>query len=87
MRIRIKEKNGRGFSLIMPTALLFNRLTAHIAFKAIEANYSRDGNGFSMPPEAVRLFITELKSWKRRNGPLAIVDVNSADGESVLITI
>lgn len=77
MRIKIKENSRWSFRLSIPNWLLLNRLNAFII--------SRGDNGVTYK-QAWKMF-QEIKAFRRRNGKWKLVEVHSAEGDEVEITI
>ena len=77
MRIRVKEKSRWSFRLSIPTWLFLNRFTAFVI--------SRGDNDITY--KQAWKFVREIKAFRRRNGKWKLVEVHSADGDEVEITI
>ncbi len=77
MRIRVKEKSRWSFRFTIPTWLFLNRFTAFVI--------SRGDNDITYK-QAWKLF-QEIKAFRRRNGKWKLVEVHSAGGDQVEITI
>ncbi len=81
MKINIIRPNERNICLRIPTALMLNRLSAHIAAKAAQKN------GESLTFEQVYGFFAALKEFKRTHDDWKFVEVQSSSGEYVEITV
>lgn len=84
MKIQIREEDHH-FCIALPTALVCSktvlRIGMHFAGKhAPEAVQN-------IPPEAMERICTEIRRIKRRRGSWDLVEVESADGELVKITL
>lgn len=81
MRIIVDTTNDKNIHITLPTGLILNRLTALIAAKAAQKN------GIMVTYEQIYSLLTALKDFKRINGDWTLVEVESADGNYVKITI
>lgn len=81
MRIIVDTTNDKNIHITLPTGLILNRLTALIAAKAAQKN------GVMVTYEQIYSLLTALKDFKRINGDWTLVEVESADGNYVKITI
>ena len=84
MRIRVKSENTN-INLILPTNLIFSRGTVWLA-----NHFGRKYAGDSMqdiPPEAMKRLFAEFRHIKRQYGHWTLVEVRSADGSGVEITL
>ena len=77
MRIKVKQKSRWSFRLTIPTFLLLNRVNAFFISR-------RDDN---LTYKQVWAVFREIKAFRRRNGKWKIVEVQSADGDEVVIII
>ena len=84
MKIRIKSRQF-SFTLPFPTGLIFSKGTARIAVWAMEKN----GNDAlaSLPPESLERLFREFRRIKRKHGRWTLVEIQSAGGEEVIITL
>lgn len=75
--------SGHDLTLMLPTRLVFSRFVIRLALKS-----GRLGDGMDkIPPEAVERIAAELNRVKSRYGSWELVEVESADGETVKITL
>lgn len=81
MKIIVETKDLKNIRLYFPTGLVLNRLTALIASKTAEKN----GNSLSF--DQACCFISALKDFKRKHGKWTLVEVETASGDHVEITI
>jgi len=79
MWIRIKTDEGRRFSILVPLFMLRSPLMWRIA-----ARYSGEGAQY-MP--AAKEMCAELSRYVKKHGHFVLVDVESAEGEKVKITV
>ncbi len=85
MKIKINSK-GKNINLIFPNRLFFNWFTAWIAANAINNN-SDDFPNKNIRARDLRNFFDELNRVKKKHGNLKIVDIESANGDIVKITL
>ena len=84
MRIKVKDEDTN-INLLLPTNLIFSKGTVWLA-----NHFGRKYAGDAMkgiPPEALDAVFTELRRIKRRYGHWTLVEVRSADGSGVEITL
>jgi len=89
MRIYVREQEKTKVNIVIPTAILFNRLTAYVAKKYIEnhdVSYNVNFKGNMSTSDINKLFY-ELKKFKRRYPGLPLVEVETKDGIRVLIKL
>jgi len=84
MRIRIKG-HGQNRNIILPTGLIFSKGTVWLA-NHVARKYAADAMK-DISPEALDALFAEFRSIKRKHGSWNLVEVESADGETVLITL
>ena len=82
MKIQIRD-DDRNFHLTLPTKLVFNRFVLRMVLK-----HSSFGESVkALPPGAADKLIEELKRIQKKHGAWDLVEVKSADGETVKITL
>ena len=84
MRIKVKSEDT-DINLLLPTNLIFSKGTVWLA-----NHFGRKYAGDAMkdiPPEALDALFAELRRIKRRHGHWTLVEVHSADGSEVEITL
>lgn len=81
MKIVVMEHGHRDFCLSIPTSFILNRFGAYIAAKAAQKN------GSSLTYAQACAFITALKDFKRTHEGWKLVEVESANGSYVEITL
>lgn len=84
MRIILSDA-GKKMDLILPTALIFSRLTVWLAMK-LGRKYAGDVMK-DIPPEALDALFAEMRRIKKKHGKWDLVQIESADGETVLIRL
>ena len=84
MKIQVKAE-GRDIKIFLPTNLVFSRGTAWLANHAGRV-YAEDALK-DIPPEALEALFAEIRRIKRRYGSWELVEVRSADGEVVNVTL
>lgn len=84
MKIQI-EGGGRDFSIVLPDGLMFNRATLWLA-NSVGRKYAPEAMA-GISPEAMEALFAELKRIKKKHGSWELVEVRSADGECVKITL
>lgn len=82
IKIRSQEKN---LNLNFPTKLLLNRFTAKIAIKAMNENIKTDNTNISS--KDLRRLFDEIHRIKRKYPNLELVNVESANGDTVVIKL
>lgn len=84
MRITVKSEDAN-VNLVLPTNLIFGRGTVWLA-----NHFGRKYAGDAMkdiPPEALDRLFGEFRRIKRQYGHWTLVEVRSANGEEVEITL
>ena len=84
MKIQIRGEN-RDFTLRVPTALIFNRFTARLTSRAA-CKYAPDALE-NISPENLEALMTELGRIRKKYGHWELVEVKSADGTYIKITL
>lgn len=82
MKIQIRD-DDRNFHLTLPTQLIFSRFVLRMVLKHSSFGESVKG----LPPGAADKLIDELKRIQKKHGTWELVEVKSADGETVKITL
>lgn len=83
MKIQVKEAE-KSFCLNLPTSLIFSRFVLRLALKHSSINGRKiDG----LTAEAADALSAEIRRIKKRHGTWELVEVRSADGETVKITL
>lgn len=82
MKVFIKsEKNN--ISIILPTALLLNRLTAVIIFKVIKSKQP----SINIGAKDFMKLMNSIKKYKQRHKSWDVVSISSTDGKNVFISL
>ena len=80
MRIKVIDGDTR-LDLPLPTGLVLNRFTAEIAARAAA------DNGVNLTGAQVNALIRAAKDFKRSHPDWCLVEVESADGEYVMVRL
>ena len=81
MIVKIRCTDGPKLFIPIPTGLFCNRLTAGIAAKAMEQN------GWTATPSQMAKLFRCLRQTKRRHPDWILVEVQSADGDNVIVKL
>lgn len=84
MRINVTD-GERSICIPLPTSLIFSDLTAYIGTKAIEKYVPERARYFN--DYQLKALFRAIRQIKRQRGSWVLVDVQSADGQTVKITI
>lgn len=84
MRIRVKS-GDTNLNLVLPTRLLVGKTVVKLA-NTIGRRYATDALK-DISPEALEILCAELRRIKKKYGTWELVDVESADGETVQIIL
>ncbi len=92
MRIIVRDSDGTNLNIPIPNILLSKVLSGKINNKYISnINLMGDGTNSDRNPEfineAVKILLATAKEQKKLYGEFVLVEVNSADGDYVKITI
>ncbi|MGN1002915.1 MAG: hypothetical protein ACI4PC_09100 [Oscillospiraceae bacterium] len=82
MRILVKEAEGRGVNIVLPSRLVLNSLSARAAASLVSRK-----TGVSIPGSAAAEMIRAINRFRRRHPDWCLVEVDSADGERVRIKL
>lgn len=85
MKIIVNSPDEKAIKLVFPTKLIFNRFTACIGAKTVSKYVAADN--IQLKPRDLYRFMKEINRLKRKNPDLVLVDVQSSDGDTVLITL
>lgn len=77
MKITVKSDDINLF-IPLPTSLACSGFVAKIAAKHTDGELSAE--------QLSRIF-KELKKYRRRNGPIRLVEIDSADGEKIIVSL
>lgn len=84
--MRIRVISGKyNIHLIVPTGLVFSKATLWVVNKAAR-KHAPDAMK-DIPPDAMDALFAELRRIKRRYGKWELVEVESADGDQVLVRL
>lgn len=84
MKIRIREE-GHNFTLLLPTMLVFSRFSLWLVNGV--ARKSAPEAMALVPAEGMDALWAEMRRIKKKYGSWDLVEVNSADGEYVKVTL
>lgn len=84
MNVQVKSADGKGFTLPLPNAMLFSPTVLKLLLKSAE-NISVEAP--KIPPETIDRICAAIKDCKRIHGSWELVHVESAEGNTVIITI
>ena len=84
MKIQIRDKAHR-FTLRLPTILLFGRFTAGLICRA-SYKYAPDAVA-DISPDALKALLAEMGRIRKKYGRWELVEVESADGTYIKITL
>lgn len=84
MKIQVKD-DGHSFSIVLPTRMIFSKTVARIVNCAGRKYVSEEME--KIPPEAMEAIFAELRRVKKQYGSWELVDIQSADGDRVNITL
>ena len=84
MKIEAKGR-GHNLSLVLPTRMLFSKTVWKIV-NSTGRKYAPEALE-RIPPEAMEAIFTELTRVKKKYGKWELVDIESADGETITITL
>lgn len=94
LRIQVNDGEKHNIKILLPTSLIFSDLTAMIACKVIEHSTVSSENGEVLDPKTKALITNAIKGacralrqTKKKYHKFVLVDVESATGEKVLITL
>ena len=82
MRISVKESEGKGINIVLPTGMVLNRLTAAVICRTL-----RKHSDLRITSRQAMVLIKEVKRCKRRNPGWNLVEVKSSDGDDVLVRL
>ena len=84
MKIQVRSADGKGFTLPLPNAMLFSPTVLKLLLRSTD-NISVEAP--NIPPETIDRICAAIKAYKRIHGSWKLVHVESAEGNSVIITI
>ena len=84
MKIRVRE-DDTNINLWLPTNLIFGKLTVKLV-NTVGRKYAGESLE-KIPPEALEKLFAQLRRIKKKHGSWELVEVESADGSIVRITL
>lgn len=85
MKVYVNDSDGTNINLRIPTGLLLNRITTTILFKIL--NTVPGVPDLPLTKEQAFLLLKALKDYKKSHPGWKLVEVHSADGDVVEITV
>ena len=82
MKVLIKSEKKK-LTIILPTALLLNRLAATVAVKIITSKQP----SIDVSVEDLMKLVNTIKKYKQKHKNWEVVNICSADGEKVYISL
>ena len=80
MKLKIKEKDGFGLSLWLPTSVIKSKLFLRIISK-------RSDNNVKIYLDVIPTIYKSLRKYIKENGHFVLVDITSSDGDKVYIKV
>lgn len=84
MRVQVRG-DGHNLNIILPTRLVFSRCMVWLA-NTVGRKYAADAME-NISPEALEALFAEFRRIKSQYGAWDLVDVESADGDRVLVRL
>lgn len=84
MRVQIKG-GGHDLNIVLPTRMIFSKTMVKIGCR-ISSRYTHAVMD-RLSPEAMEAICEELVRIKKKHGKWELVDIQSADGEKINITL
>lgn len=86
MRIYVDDNDGTNINIRIPTGLLLNRITALILSKVLNTVPGIPDN-LKLSKQQLYYFLKIIKDYKKNHPGWKLVEVHSADGDVVEITL
>ncbi|HOJ47839.1 MAG TPA: hypothetical protein PLD48_03070 [Bacillota bacterium] len=86
MRIVVRSKERKNIHLRFPTRMLFNGFTGTIGAGIVNKHIGTD-SGYKLRASDLRRLMREINRIKKKHPKLDLVEVHSADGDEVKITL
>ena len=81
MRVVVKDGVEQKINLNVPTWLILNKMTVSFLSDFLQKN------GVAVTKEQMKLFVTEIRTYKKQHGNLTLLEVKSPKGEEVIIIL
>lgn len=85
MRVYVNDNDGTNINIRIPTGLLLNRVTALVLSKVIE--HLPGTESITLSKAQIYFLIKTLKKFKKSHPGWKLVEVHSAEGDVVEITL
>lgn len=85
MKITVHSSSGQNITLPFPNAMLFSPTVVKLVLKLSETKTNHTMP--DIPPETVDDLCRAIKLWNKTHGEWELVHVESAGGNTVIITI
>ena len=87
MKIKVQDK-GRAYRIFIPGRLIWGRLTLRLVrYGLSKASCCGPDILSQLPPEAVEKLLLELRRLKKMHGSLELVEINTAQGQYIKVTL
>ena len=86
MRVYVNDNEGTNIKILIPTGLLLNRITALILSKVLTTVPGIPDN-IKLSKQQIYFLLKTIKNYKRNHPSWKLVEVHSADGDVVEITL
>lgn len=81
MRLVVNNGVEQKINLTVPTWLILNKMTVSFLSDFLQKN------GVTVTKEQMKLFVTEIRTYKKQHGNLTLLEVKSPKGEEVTIIL
>lgn len=81
MKIVVNNGVQQKINLNVPTWLILNKMTVSFLSDFLQKN------GVAVTKEQMKLFVTEIRTYKKQHGNLTLLEVTSKNGEEVTIIL
>lgn len=86
MKIYVNDSDGTNIKIRIPTGLLLNRITAMILSKVL-TTVPGIPNNIKFSKQQIYFLLKTVKNYKRNHPGWKLIEVHSADGDIVEITL
>ena len=81
MKIVVNNGVEQKINLNVPTWLILNKMTGSFLSDFLQKN------GVAVTKEQMKLFVTEIRTYKKQHGSLTLLEVKSKNGKEVIIIL
>ena len=81
MKLIVNDGVERKVNLTVPTWLILNKMTVSFLSDFLQRN------GVTVTREQMKLFVAEIRTYKKQHGNLTLLEVKSKTGEEVTIIL